>query len=263
MKRLSHYPSIWLFVLVTLHSQHAYTGYQGRYTRAVDLPDGHEVVIPRKVRSDGSFISHRIPHHFERSFDRNRTTGDDAVHYRLRIDHEEHHVELYPNHRLLGPGAIIEKRRGSQDFLNNMQLKRLRDMQCHYRARVRNQSEDSALSTCYGLVGYIKTKHAWYMIEPVAGHDFTKEMEQPHIVYKRSPDEYQTAAVRDLCNVIGETSRIIAKRALNPQKRVPARSIESRSYTLELLVVLDKSLLDYHREFDVENYILTLFNMAS
>ncbi|XP_071564716.1 A disintegrin and metalloproteinase with thrombospondin motifs 12-like [Temnothorax nylanderi] len=144
-----------------------------------------------------------------------------------------------------------------------MQLKRLRDMQCHYRARVRNQSEDSALSTCYGLVGYIKTKHAWYMIEPVAGHDFTKEMEQPHIVYKRSPDEYQTAAVRDLCNVIGETSRIIAKRALNPQKRVPARSIESRSYTLELLVVLDKSLLDYHREFDVENYILTLFNMAA
>lgn len=101
------------------------------------------------------------------------------------------------------------------------------------------------------------------MIEPVAGHDFTNEMEQPHIVYKRKPDEYQTDATQDLCNVINETSRIIAKRALNPQKRIPARSIESRTYTLELLVVLDKSLLDYHREFDVENYILTLFNMAS
>jgi len=62
---------------------------------------------------------------------------------------------------------------------------------------------------------------------------------------------------------IGETSRIIAKRALNPQKRVFPRSIDNRSYTLELLVVLDKSLLDYHRDFDVENYILTLFNMAS
>lgn len=127
----------------------------GRYTRAVDLPDGHEVVIPRKVRSDGSFISHQIPHHFERSFYRNRTTGDDAVHYRLRIDHEEHHVELYPNYRLLGPGAVIERRWKSQDFLNNVQLKRLRDTQCHYRARVRNQSEDSALSTCYGLVSWM------------------------------------------------------------------------------------------------------------
>lgn len=99
------------------------------------------------------------------------------------------------------------------------------------------------------------------MIEPVAGHDFSKEIEQPHIVYKRSPDEYQSTALQDLCNVIGETSRIIAKRALNPQKRVSA--IENRSYTLELLVVLDKSLLDYHKEFDVENYVLTLFNMAS
>ncbi|XP_070531485.1 A disintegrin and metalloproteinase with thrombospondin motifs 12-like, partial [Cardiocondyla obscurior] len=232
----------------------------GRYTRA-DLPDGHEVVIPRKVRSDGSFISHRIPHHFERSFYRNRTADDDAVHYRLRIDQEEYHIELYPNHRLLGPGAIIEKRRGSQDFLNRMQLKRLQDTQCHYRARVRDQLEDSALSTCYGLVGYIKTKRAWYMIEPIAGHDFAKEMEQPHIVYKRSPNEYQTAGVQDLCNVIDET-RIIAKRALNLQ-RVPARSINNRSYTLELLVVLDKSLLDYYRAFDVENYILTLFNMAT
>jgi hypothetical protein len=126
--------------------------FQGRYTRAADLPDDHELVIPRKVRSDGSFLSHQIPHHFERSFYRNRTTFDDTVHYRLRIDYEEYHIELYPNHRLLGPNAVVEERRGSRDFLNNLQLKRLRNTQCHYRASVRNHMEDSALSTCYGLV---------------------------------------------------------------------------------------------------------------
>lgn len=103
------------------------------------------------------------------------------------------------------------------------------------------------------------------MIEPVAGHDFTKEIEQPHIVYKRSPDDFQTATMQDLCNVISSTSRIIAKRALNLQKKPLTKSNETKSYTLELLVVLDKSLLDYCRKmsFDVENYILTLFNMAS
>lgn len=74
------------------------------------------------------------------------------MHYRLRIGHEEYHIELHPNHRLLGPGAVIEEYRGSRDFLDNMKLKRVRDTQCHYRARVRNHSEDSALSTCYGLV---------------------------------------------------------------------------------------------------------------
>lgn len=103
------------------------------------------------------------------------------------------------------------------------------------------------------------------MIEPVAGHDFTKETEQPHIVYKRSPDELRTAATRDFCNtVIGNTSRIIAKRASNQRKRVlAAKPYENKTYTVELLVVLDKSLLDYHRDYDVENYVLTLFNMAS
>lgn len=103
------------------------------------------------------------------------------------------------------------------------------------------------------------------MIEPVAGHDFTKEIEQPHIVYKRSPDDFQATTMQDLCNVINNTSRIIAKRALNSQKKTLTKSNESKTYTLELLVVLDKSLLDYYREmsFDVENYILTLFNMAS
>lgn len=108
-------------------------------------------------------------------------------------------------------------------------------------------------------------KHAWYMIEPVAGHDFTKEIEQPHIVYKRSPDDFQTTTMQDLCNVISNTSRIIVKRALNLQKKPFAKLNETKSYTLELLVVLDKSLLDYYRKmsFDVENYILTLFNMAS
>lgn len=101
------------------------------------------------------------------------------------------------------------------------------------------------------------------MIEPVAGHDFTKEIEQPHIVYKRSPDDFQATAMQDLCNVISNTSR--TKRALNLQKKPFAKSNEIKSYTLELLVVLDKSLLDYYRRmsFDVENYILTLFNMAS
>lgn len=99
------------------------------------------------------------------------------------------------------------------------------------------------------------------MIEPVAGYDFTKETEQPHIVYRRRPDESQRAFGRDLCNVTGDTSRI--KRALSPRKRAPAKSNGNKSYTLELLVVLDKSLLDYHRKFDVENYVLTLLNMAS
>lgn len=53
----------------------------------------------------------------------------------------------------------------------------------------------------------------------------------------------------------------IAKRAFNSQKRHPSRK-QARSYTLELLLVLDKIVIDYHKDFDVQNYVLTLLNMV-
>lgn len=109
--------------------------------------------------------------------------------------------------------------------------------------------------------GYIRTKRSVYTIEPVADHDFNRETEHPHIIYKRTPG-YLKRESEALCNTTGNLARRIAKRAPDPAKRNPPK-IEARAYTIELLAVLDKSLLDYHRSFDVENYVLTLFNMVS
>ncbi|XP_076627850.1 A disintegrin and metalloproteinase with thrombospondin motifs 7 [Colletes latitarsis] len=249
------------------------SGGNRRYTRDSEFAGGYEIVVPRKVRSDGKFVSHQIPHHFKRSLYAARTRADtipdDAVHYRLQIDDEEHHLELRPNHRLVAPGAVIEEHTEpksptteyNNDFLDNSKLQRMRDSQCHYQGRVHGQSENSALSTCYGLAGYIRTKRSWYTIEPVAGHDFTKEAEHPHVVYKKRPDETGTN-VGILCNVTGSAAKTIAKRAFSSQKRRPLNN-QDRSYTLELLLVLDKPFLDYHKDFDVENYVLTLLNMAA
>nr|XP_033196400.1 A disintegrin and metalloproteinase with thrombospondin motifs 7-like [Bombus vancouverensis nearcticus] len=227
----------------------------GRSTRA-----GYEIVVPRKVRSDGKFVSHRIPHHFKRSFYMDRTAADripdDAVHYRLQIDDEEHHLELRPNSRLVAPGAIVEEHEvsrtsnagGNDDFLKNLKLRKIRDSQCHYQGRVLGQSGNSALSTCYGLAGYIRTKRSWYTIQPVAGHDFTKETEHPHVVYKKSPDEFGRNA-EILCNVTGNMAKTIAKRAFSSQKSHPPKK-QTKSYTIELLLVLDKTVLDYRQDFD-------------
>ncbi|KAK2584349.1 hypothetical protein KPH14_006737 [Odynerus spinipes] len=195
---------------------------------------------------------------------------DDAVHYRLRLGQEEHHLELYPSHRLCGPAAVIEEHRSGKgdgkDFLDNLKIRRMRDGLCHYQGRVRHQPGASALSTCYGLVGYIRTKYSWYTIEPVRGHDFTKEAEHPHIVYERNPKDVK-ADKEFLCHAIGDLNRTIAKRASNrqPRKRVSKEKSHetSRKYIIELLVVLDRALLRYHQEFDVENYVLTLLNMAA
>lgn len=76
------------------------------------------------------------------------------MHYRLTIEGIEHHLELYPNHQLLSPGAVLEKRRTSKTkkSLDNVDFKKIRDTQCHYHGNAGNQNEKCALSTCYGLV---------------------------------------------------------------------------------------------------------------
>ncbi|OAD60305.1 A disintegrin and metalloproteinase with thrombospondin motifs 18 [Eufriesea mexicana] len=123
------------------------------------MRSGYEIVVPRKVRSDGKFVSHQIPHHFKRSFYMDRTATDrvpdDAVHYRLQIDDEEHHLELRPNSRAVTEEhgvSRITKAGNNEDFLRNVKLRGIHDAQCHYQGRVHGQSGNSALSTCYGLV---------------------------------------------------------------------------------------------------------------
>lgn len=94
----------------------------------------------------------------------------------------------------------------------------------------------------------------------MAGHDFTKETEHPHVVYKKRPDEFGRNA-EILCNVTGNMAKTIAKRAFSSQKSQPPKK-QAKSYTMELLLVLDKTVLDYRQDFDVENYALTLLNMV-
>ncbi|CAK9804397.1 A disintegrin and metalloproteinase with thrombospondin motifs 7 [Anthophora plagiata] len=246
-------------------SSYSATGRKFHVKIGRDACNGYEIVVPRKVSPDGKFVSHQIPHHFKRSFYTDRTgtdtiPEDDAVHYRLQIDDEEHHLELRPNSRLVAPGAVIEEhnvlrssRDGkNEDFLKNIKLQRMRDSQCHYQGHVHGQSGNSALSTCYGLAGYIRTKRSLYTIEPVTGHDFTKETEHPHVVYKKQPDEFGRNA-EILCNVTGDMAKSIAKRAFSSQKsQQPAKKQATRSqYTLELLLVLDKTVLDYRQDLDV------------
>ncbi|XP_015440353.1 PREDICTED: A disintegrin and metalloproteinase with thrombospondin motifs 7-like [Dufourea novaeangliae] len=57
-------------------------------------------------------------------------------------------------------------------------------------------------------------------------------------------------------------AKTIAKRAFSSQKAHPTKN-QDKSYTLELLLVLDKTVLDYHKALDIENYVLTLLNMVA
>lgn len=90
---------------LSLHNCNEILIFQGRDT-------GYEIVVPRKVGSDGKFVSHQIPHHFKRSLYAPADRGgggrveDDAVHYRLKIGQKDYHLELRPNPSLVAPGEL-------------------------------------------------------------------------------------------------------------------------------------------------------------
>lgn len=90
---------------LSLHNYNEILIFQGRDT-------GYEIVVPRKVGSDGKFVSHQIPHHFKRSLYAPADRGgggrveDDAVHYRLKIGQKDYHLELRPNPSLVAPGEL-------------------------------------------------------------------------------------------------------------------------------------------------------------
>lgn len=127
----------------------------GRYGQE---PSRYELVIPQKVSHSGEFVSNMIPHHYKLSYYSNRKPSElgpeDMVHYLVPITGEMHHLELSPNHALLSPGAVLETRQsGGDTLIPSMDLRKVRDVQCHFNGRVRNHKGSRvALSTCYGLV---------------------------------------------------------------------------------------------------------------
>lgn len=127
---------------------------QGRYTKNIR---DYELTIPRKLNSDGEFVSYGIPHFFEHDFGnrrRKRSLYDPAaIHYGVTFGGAKHHLELWPNHGFVSPSLVSEvrdpKAKVQNRILRGLQGKKL----CHYTGRVRDiPGSKVALSTCDGLV---------------------------------------------------------------------------------------------------------------
>lgn len=111
--------------------------------------------MPHKITENGDFISYMIPHHYKRSYYRNKRdtdlTSDDKVHYILPIAGEDHHLELSPSVGLMSPAMVVESYQGHGTLKPKIQA--TNDVQCHYRGGIRDDnSSKAAISTCYGLV---------------------------------------------------------------------------------------------------------------
>ncbi|CAG2055758.1 unnamed protein product, partial [Timema podura] len=248
----------------------------GRFTR--DVKD-YQLVYPCKVTSEGEFLSHYVPHHFQLSnYHDTEAQGaenhrpEDRVHYRLKFDGEDHHLVLVPNHHLLAPGMIIETRTSGgtkDDPLSNVELRPADDLQCFYQGHVKgHEGSKTALSTCYGLAGFVRTKRGTYMIEPAMDHEPVDGVEHPHLLFEYDPDPLLDSVKTTNCgtrdNLEEALSQRKSRRSAHSERLKPDayKAEKSEVMYLETLVVSDWTFLQYHKELDVDNYMLTIMNMA-
>ena len=127
-----------------------------------------EVIVPRRVSSQGVTLSDDVTHHYSvstvqdksrrrrrrrhlNSNDLDLNDDHDHIHYRFDVGGQEKHFHLRPNAALLAPSFVVE-RKSAKHFAHNF-ARFANDRQCHYVGKVRGHPQSTvAFSTCYGLV---------------------------------------------------------------------------------------------------------------
>ncbi|XP_046591937.1 A disintegrin and metalloproteinase with thrombospondin motifs 7-like [Neodiprion lecontei] len=267
-----------------------YHDYQGRYTRDVH---NAEMLIPRRVTEDGSFLTFNLPNFYDRQeleARKKRAADPDAaaddlsdhkLHLVLPFNGADHHVELTPHHEFMSPELVMETRgEGARTNLDNgVRFRRADDMQCHYRGHVRGHRDSrAALSLCDGVAGYLHTDQGRYFIEPVSQAVPDREGQHVHMVYQRkAPHEtlHQTERSKRNCGTSDDWETAWAEQLEKKnrrdrlagngtfEKRTPSAATHSIHRYVELTIVCDERFLKYHKSIDYEQYVLTILNMVS
>jgi hypothetical protein len=115
--------------------------------------------------------------------------------------------------------------------------------------------------------GYVKTNGRHYFIEPVNGHGPNKHGHHLHVIHEASDamkqvngkncgaEHWQTGWQRAL--------RSVNKTVVTQPSNKSTGPHESINRFVEVLVVADKKFIDYHKDKDYENYIMTVMNMVA
>ncbi|XP_066903707.1 A disintegrin and metalloproteinase with thrombospondin motifs 6 [Halyomorpha halys] len=237
---------------------------QGKYTKNLN---NYKIVYPVKVSgTDQSSRRYRRWH-----------TGEEStVHYQLNLGGNEEWLDLEPNLHILSPGAVLERRTNitsDNEPLANVLLEQPSFTQCFFKGKVRNYNDSStALSTCRGLCGFIRVKRKTYFIEPVEKEDSEVNHDQAHLVYE---DEHNNDVTSFNCatklakdaddnfeNTYQRKNMSNAPNYIEYLNKTEDSNSSNKRLHIETLLVMDQSMMDLHDASDLQNYALTVFNMA-
>uniref|UniRef100_A0A8P4KKE3 ADAM metallopeptidase with thrombospondin type 1 motif, 16 n=1 Tax=Dicentrarchus labrax TaxID=13489 RepID=A0A8P4KKE3_DICLA len=253
-----------------------------------------EIVSPYEVSHQGVYISHEVAHH-------QRRRHSETVHFRLSGLGQDFHMELREaSENLIAPGFTIQVlgKNGTKS-LRAYHQDDLCFYQGSLRSRV---NSSVALSTCMGMSGLIRTQDADYFLRPVSRslaqrENFTApSSHQPHILYKSERDSRAEQSGNDprvlqkrssdsthhkphrhfRQHFCGRRKKYMPKppegdvfilpdeyKFVPRNKRAVLMKNEgNQKLNVEMLVVVDRKMMDNHGHENITTYVLTVLNMV-
>ncbi|XP_005565677.2 A disintegrin and metalloproteinase with thrombospondin motifs 14 isoform X1 [Macaca thibetana thibetana] len=190
--------------------------------------------------------------------------GRHSLYFNVTVFGKELHLRLWPNRRLIVPGASVE---WQEDF-RELFRQPLRQ-ECVYTGGVTGMPGAAvAISNCDGLAGLIRTDSTDFFIEPLERGQQEKEASgRTHVVYRREAVQQEWAephgdlhneafGLGDLPNLLG----LVGDQLGDTERK--RRHAKPGSYSIEVLLVVDDSVVRFHGKEHVQNYVLTLMNIV-
>ncbi|XP_030832884.1 A disintegrin and metalloproteinase with thrombospondin motifs 7-like, partial [Strongylocentrotus purpuratus] len=185
--------------------------------------------------------------------------------YMFATKEKDFHLILTLNEGLISPGFVLERRSSSNVSRTRFQPAYERHRHCSYHGVVRGHANSQvAVNVCRGLRGLISLgEEEDFFIEPVNASTYDKESNDgSHIIYKPLLNRGKTNSTPNdaFCSDTGTWHHDdpASKRA---GRRV--RKSVSMERTVETLVVVDQSMIEYHKDEDIETYVLTIMNLVA
>ncbi|KAM4839072.1 A disintegrin and metalloproteinase with thrombospondin motifs 14 isoform 2-T2 [Urocitellus parryii] len=190
--------------------------------------------------------------------------GRHFLYFNVTVFGKELHLCLRPNRRLVVPGASVE---WQEDFREL--FRQPLQQECVYTGGVTGMPGAAvAISNCDGLAGLIRTDSSDYFIEPLErGQQETEASGRTHVVYRREAVQREWAEPHgDLHNEafgLGHLPNLLglAGARLGDAER-KRRHAKPGSYSIEVLLAVDDSVVRFHGKEHVQNYVLTLMNIV-
>ena len=125
-------------------------------TFAAELSD-YDISIPVKVDHQGAFLSNRLHHKLSHSHKRKRSTdfssNEHPIHYKLSIEGKELTIKMRPNHLMLSPGLVVERRQKKFGNVSDAKISHWNKDLCHFIGHIQDHPNSFvAMGTCNGLV---------------------------------------------------------------------------------------------------------------